>query len=130
MVNQGSIESGNSSRAPLRKFKPHSASKTITASTNSNTTTQESTPEGEKVCDFQLLLNSAIHTNFINKDDNFNSSALNGHCISKDYRTKMLDWMVEVTTSFKCSDRTYFLEVRLFDEYLRKSFKNGQKLEN
>jgi len=77
-----------------------------------------------------LLLNSAIHTNFINKDDNFNSSALNGHRISKDYRTKMLDWMVEVTTSFKCSDRTYFLAVRLFDEYLRKSLKNGQKLEN
>jgi len=47
VVIQGSIESGNSSKAPLRKFKPHSASKTITASTNSNNTTQESTPKGK-----------------------------------------------------------------------------------
>ena len=31
----------------------------------------------------------------------------------------MVDWMVEVTTSFKCTVRTYFLAVALFDEYLR-----------
>ena len=32
----------------------------------------------------------------------------------------MVDWMVEVTTSFKCTIRTYFLAVAIFDEYLRK----------
>lgn len=42
------------------------------------------------------------------------------HKVSKDYRTKMVDWMVEVCTSFKCSARTYFLAVKLFDNYLRK----------
>jgi len=31
----------------------------------------------------------------------------------------MVDWMVEVTTSFKCTIRTYFLAVAIFDEYLR-----------
>lgn len=30
----------------------------------------------------------------------------------------MVDWMVEVTTSFKCSDRTWFLAVTIFDKYL------------
>jgi predicted lipoprotein len=31
----------------------------------------------------------------------------------------MLDWLVEVTTVYKCRDRTYFLAVQLFDNYLR-----------
>jgi hypothetical protein len=31
----------------------------------------------------------------------------------------MVDWMVEVTTSFKCTIRTYFLAVAIFDSYLR-----------
>ena len=43
---------------------------------------------------------------------------LEGHEISKEYRTKMLDWMIEVTFSFKCSARTYFLAVTIFDKYL------------
>ncbi len=39
----------------------------------------------------------------------------------------MLDWLVEVTTAFKCRDRTYYLAVGLFDEFLNR-FPN--KLEN
>jgi cyclin A len=42
----------------------------------------------------------------------------------------MVDWMVEVTTSFKCSERTWFLAVGIFDKYLQlnrgiKIFKNS-----
>ena len=51
--------------------------------------------------------------------DELKVSPLCKHKISKEYRTKMVDWMVEVTTSFKCTVRTYFLAVALFDEYLR-----------
>ena len=47
-----------------------------------------------------------------------NYKPLNGHQISDDYRTKMVDWMIEVCTSFSCSDRTWFLAVTLFDRYL------------
>ena len=47
---------------------------------------------------------------------------LDTHNVSKEYRTKMVDWMVEVTTSFKCTVRTYFLAVALFDNFMR-----GQK---
>ncbi len=42
------------------------------------------------------------------------------HEITWDYRTKMVDWMVEVCTSFKTSERAYFLAVTLFDNFLRR----------
>jgi cyclin B/cyclin A len=32
----------------------------------------------------------------------------------------MLDWLVEVTTAFKCRERTYFLCASLFDHFLHK----------
>jgi len=51
------------------------------------------------------------------------------HNVTKEYRTKMVDWMVEVTTSFKCTMRTYFLAVAIFDGMFRA--KQGEKvLEN
>lgn len=31
----------------------------------------------------------------------------------------MLDWLLEVTSAFKCKERTYFLVVAIFDSYLR-----------
>jgi hypothetical protein len=64
------------------------------------------------------------------KEDSAQLSPLEGHTITRDYRTKMVDWMVEVTTSFKCSQRTYFLAVALFDGYLRKSYQAGRLLDN
>ena len=54
---------------------------------------------------------------------------LDQHNVTKDYRTKMVDWMVEVTTSFKCTTRTYFLAVAIFDAYLRKN-QGVKKMEN
>lgn len=55
---------------------------------------------------------------------------LESHQITKEYRTKMVDWMVEVCTSFRCSERTWFLAVSIFDRYLaalkgRKVLKNA-----
>ena len=88
--------------------------------------TQQSTPEkGE---DHQLTLWTEIHRNLVAADAAL-PSPLERHNISKEYRTKMVDWMVEVTTSFKCTTRTYFLAVAIFDAYLRKM--QGRKvLEN
>ena len=57
-------------------------------------------------------------------------SPLSGHEITKEYRTKMTDWMVEVCTSFKCARRTYFLAVQLFDKYLLRVRERGQVLSN
>lgn len=55
---------------------------------------------------------------------------LKGHKISQEFRTKMTDWMIEVTTSFKCQPRTYFLAVTLLDKYLIAAHNNGKVLEN
>lgn len=51
------------------------------------------------------------------------------HNVTKEYRTKMVDWMVEVCTSFKCTTRTYFLAVSIFDAYFR-SMQGKRVLEN
>ena len=81
--------------------------------------------------DFSLLLTSAIHKNLLVEDKHARGSPLNGHTITRDYRTKMVDWMVEVCTSFKCCQRSYFLAVTLFDEYLRRSLSvNKRQLTN
>jgi len=80
--------------------------------------TEQSTPDkGE---DHQLTLYTEIHKNLVTLDKAL-PNPLDKHTISKDYRTKMVDWMVEVTTSFKCTIRTYFLAVSIFDAYLRKN---------
>lgn len=62
--------------------------------------------------------------------DRLTKSPLSSHKVSNDYRTKMVDWMVEVCTSFKCSQRTYFLAVALFDNYLRTKAQQGIQLDN
>lgn len=38
--------------------------------------------------------------------------------MTHDYRIKMVDWMIEVCTSFQCYERTWFLSVAIFDRYL------------
>ena len=42
----------------------------------------------------------------------------------------MTDWMVEVCTSFKCTPRTYFLAIQIFDNYLIQVKKTGKSLIN
>lgn len=89
--------------------------------------TQQSTPEkGE---DFELTLWTEIHKNLVAADKGFDTTPLATHNISKEYRTKMVDWMVEVTTSFKCTVRTYFLAVAIFDNFIR-SMQGKKVLEN
>lgn len=62
------------------------------------------------------------------KDKNtFVENPLRAHEMTKEYRTKMMDWMVEVCTSFKCNKRAYFLATQIFDKFTtqcsQKSFK-------
>ena len=56
------------------------------------------------------------------------ANPIEGHEVSKEYRTKMLDWMVEVCTTFKCSKRTYFVAVQIFDKYLTRCGKNQNRI--
>ena len=61
----------------------------------------------------------------------FREDPLSGHEVTKEYRTKMTDWMVEVCTSFKCTPRVYFLATQYFDKFLANSiWKSGKVLTN
>ncbi|CAD8133141.1 unnamed protein product [Paramecium octaurelia] len=48
---------------------------------------------------------------------------LKNHSIPSNLRAKMIDWMVEVLCSYKCTDQTFFVAVRTLDFYFAKSEK-------
>ena len=72
-----------------------------------------SQPEHEDEKFYQTLLTTISKYKFTNP--------ILTHKITPEYRPKMLDWLVEVTTVFGCNERTYFLAVTVFDQYLRQS---------
>jgi hypothetical protein len=41
------------------------------------------------------------------------------HDIDKNLRGRMLDWMIEVTSSYKFTPKTYFASVYLMDRYFK-----------
>lgn len=41
------------------------------------------------------------------------------HKITPALRARMVDWMIEVLTNFKCDDQTFFLSVSLLDRYFK-----------
>jgi cyclin B len=88
--------------------------------------------------DYQDSVNE-IHVSLMQKEviENFNRVTLEPftdpihlHEVTKEYRTKMTDWMVEVCTSFKCSKRTYFLSTQVFDHVLMLLGNKGKQLVN
>ena len=46
-------------------------------------------------------------------------SFLSAHDIDKGLRARMLDWMIEVTSSYKFCPKTYFSGVQLMDRYFK-----------
>ena len=47
------------------------------------------------------------------------TNPLNKHEISERMRTRMVDWMIEVLSNYKCDESTYFLSVNVMDRYFR-----------
>ena len=47
------------------------------------------------------------------------SECLEKHNITPTLRARMVDWMIEVLTNFKCDDQTFFLSVSLLDRFLK-----------
>jgi hypothetical protein len=41
------------------------------------------------------------------------------HKITPVLRSRMVDWMIEVLTNFKCDDQTYFIAISIMDRYFR-----------
>ena len=68
-------------------------------------------------------LGHSINNHLIKLEAEINQTDyLKGHDISADYRAKMVDWMVEVMTTFKASDASFFVAASLMDRY----FKNAE----
>jgi hypothetical protein len=44
---------------------------------------------------------------------------LERHKITPTLRARMIDWMIEVLTNFKCDDQTFFLAVSLQDRFAK-----------
>ena len=47
------------------------------------------------------------------------NDSLMKHKITPALRARMIDWMIEVLTNFKCDDQTFFLAVSLLDRYFK-----------
>ena len=47
------------------------------------------------------------------KSENDVTSCLSRHKITPVLRARMIDWMIEVLTNFRCDDQTFFLAVSL-----------------
>lgn len=45
---------------------------------------------------------------------------LDNHKIDSTLRARMLDWMVEVMTSYKFSHKSYFAGIQIMDRYFAK----------
>jgi hypothetical protein len=52
------------------------------------------------------------------QNDTTNCLANHGE-INESLRARMIDWMIEVLTNFKCDDQTFFLAVSLMDRYFK-----------
>ncbi len=50
---------------------------------------------------------------------NLTNDCLCRHLITPALRARMIDWMIEVLTNFKCDDQTFFLAVSLLDRYFK-----------
>jgi hypothetical protein len=54
------------------------------------------------------------------------SQMLEGHEINATLRARMVDWMIEVLTNFKCDDLTFFLAVSMMDRFFEHLRRKGQ----
>ena len=59
--------------------------------------------------------------------NSLSANHLCNHKIQGAYRAKMVDWMVEVLTAFKCCDQTFFVAISLMDRYFDALNKNNQR---
>jgi len=47
------------------------------------------------------------------------ANSLKRHKVTPNLRARMIDWMIEVLTNFKCDDQSFFLSVSLLDRYFK-----------
>lgn len=53
------------------------------------------------------------------KEENTNEKFLTKHTITNRMRSRMVDWMIEVLSNYRCSEETYFISVGIMDKYFQ-----------
>jgi hypothetical protein len=61
---------------------------------------------------------SDLYEYLLAKNNNY-GTFLRKHEVDQGLRARMVDWMVEVLTSYKCSNRTFFKTVDIMDRYFQ-----------
>ena len=108
--------------APSNISKPNLIKKVSEA----NTVCSENYIEEEKPIDLQRQYSTQILEDYSESIFNQLSTKenidgfLENHNISAFLRAKMVDWMIEVLSSYKMSEESYFRSVALMDTYLKK----------
>lgn len=71
-----------------------------------------------------LYLINTYEREFLNQNKKIpHNSFLSKHDVTSPYRAKMVDWMIEVMASYKCSERSLFKAIEIMDRYYAKSKK-------
>lgn len=47
------------------------------------------------------------------------------HKVTERMRTRMVDWMIEVLTNYKCDDNTFFIAINTMDRFFKAYFQNS-----
>jgi hypothetical protein len=62
-------------------------------------------------------------------DEEENTNYLSSHKITERMRTRMVDWMIEVLSNYRCDESTFFESVNLMDRYFKVCGEKNQVLQ-
>ena len=67
--------------------------------------------------------------NSLMSDEEENTNYLSSHKITERMRTRMVDWMIEVLSNYRCDESTFFESVNLMDRYFKVCGEKNQTLQ-
>ncbi|CAD8082112.1 unnamed protein product [Paramecium primaurelia] len=111
------------SQRPLVFCKPEQRVKTTKTIPSPQKQSQERSNEGQskELCNLIQNYSEPILDYYIELNTQTPKNSLQNHSINVNLRAKMIDWIIEVLSSYKCKDQTFYLSVRLMDLYLQKT---------
>ncbi|CAD8127951.1 unnamed protein product [Paramecium sonneborni] len=114
------IKNNNVSIRPLVFCKPEQKVQVKTISSPQKKSTEKRS-QSKELSNLILNYSEPILEYFQELNIQSPKNSLQNHSINANLRAKMIDWIVEVVSSYKCKDQTFYLSVRLMDLYLSKT---------
>lgn len=78
------------------------------------------TDEYRRVC--TILVKKDYHNAILNsifEEEEAIEDCLSRHKVTERMRCRMVDWMIEVLTNYKCEDNTFFIAVNIMDKFFK-----------